>query len=80
VERRWKTTFINVAGLTRYHGKPEEIQNRVPRSWLLTFTDGSDVVTARCYLHGNEFAAQGWYDKSERTIKLSQPFKMSSAR
>jgi hypothetical protein len=80
VERRWRTTFINVAGLTRYHGNPEGIQNRIPRSWLLTFTDGSDEVTARCYLHGDEFAPQGWYAKSDRTIKLSRPFRMSPAR
>ena len=76
IEQRWNTTFINAAGLTRYHGKPEEIQNRVPRSWLLTFTDGSNEVTARCYLHGNEFAPQGWYVKSDRVIKLSKPFRM----
>jgi hypothetical protein len=33
-------------------------------------------VTARCYLHGNEFAPQGWYVKSDRVIKLSKPFEM----
>ena len=76
IEKRWNTTFMNVAGLTRYHGKPEEIQTRVPRSWLLTFTEGSDEVTARCYLHGNEFAPQGWYDKGDRVIKLSKPFRI----
>jgi hypothetical protein len=75
VEKRWNTTFVNVAGLTRYHGNPETSQNRVPRSWLFTFTDGSDQVTARCYLHGNEFAPQGWYAKSERVITLSKPFR-----
>jgi hypothetical protein len=47
----------------------------VPRSWLLTFTPGSDRVTARCYLHGNEFAPQGWYARSDQVIKLSKPFK-----
>ena len=73
IEKRWGTTFINVAGLTRYHTAPE---HTIPRSWLLTFTDGSDEVTARCYLHGDEFAPQGWYAKSDRTIKLSKPFKM----
>src|SRR5215470_16223521 len=56
IEKRWGTTFINVAGLTRYHTAPE---HSIPRSWLLTFTDGSDEVTARCYLHGNEWAPQG---------------------
>src|SRR6266702_1224766 len=60
VEQRWGTTFINAAGLTRYHGPP---QNNIPRSWLLTFTEGSDEVTAQCYLHGDEYAPQGWYDK-----------------
>ena len=73
VEQRWGTTFINVAGLTRYHTAPE---NSIPRSWLLTFTDDSDQVTAQCYLHGDEYAPQGWYTKVERTIKLSKPFKM----
>jgi hypothetical protein len=72
IERRWGTTFINVAGLTRYHTAPE---HSIPRSWLLTFTDGSDEVTARCYLHGNEFAPQGWYANADRTIKISKPFK-----
>ena len=75
IERRWGTTFINVSGLTRYHTRPE---NTIPRSWLLTFTDGSDQVIAQCYLHGNEYAPQGWYSKVERVIKLSRPFKMSS--
>jgi hypothetical protein len=73
IERRWGTTFINVAGLTRYHTAPG---TGIPRSWLLTFTDGSDEVTARCYLHGNEHAPQGWYAKVDRVIKLSKPFKM----
>ena len=73
IERRWGTTFINVAGLTRYHGS---LANNVPRSWLLTFTDGSDEVSAQCYLHGSEFASQGFYPKVERAIKLSKPFKM----
>jgi len=77
VERRWGTTFINVAGLTRHHGTPE---NQVPRSWLLTFTDGSDEMTARCYLDGDEYAPPGWYAKSERMIQLSKPFQMASER
>jgi Calcineurin-like phosphoesterase len=77
IERRWGTTFINVAGLTRYHTAPE---NSIPRSWLLTFTDGSEEVTARCYLHGDEYAPQGWYDKVGRAIRLSKPFKMPSTK
>ncbi|HEV8443437.1 MAG TPA: hypothetical protein VGQ27_08145 [Steroidobacteraceae bacterium] len=73
IETRWGTTFINAAELTGYHGTP---QNQIPRSWLLTFTEGSDQVTARCYLHGSEYAPQGWYDKVSRVIKLPRAFVM----
>jgi len=75
IERRWGTTFINVSGLTRYHTRPE---NTIPRSWLLTFTDGGDQLIAQCYLHGDEYAPQGWYPKVERVIKLSKAFRMPS--
>ena len=73
VERRWGTTFVNAAGLTLYHSVPG---TAVPRSWLLTFTDGSDAVSARCYLHGDEHAPHGWYTKADHVIKLSKPFRM----
>jgi hypothetical protein len=73
IEKKWGTTFINVAELTQYHGTPE---NQVPRSWLLTFTEGSDEVKAQCYVHGDTYAPQGWYDKVGRTIKLSRSFQM----
>jgi hypothetical protein len=75
IEQRWGATFINAAGLTRYHSVPG---TAVPRSWLLTFTDGSDEVTARCYLHTNEYAPQGWYPKADHVIQLSRPFKKPS--
>jgi hypothetical protein len=77
IEKKWGTTFINVAELTQYHGVPE---NQVPRSWLLTFTEGSDEVKARCYLHSDKYAPQGWYDKVGRTIKLPMPFRMRPRR
>jgi hypothetical protein len=62
-----------VAGLTRYHGP---LGINVPRSWLLTFTDGSDEVSARCYLHTSDYAPQGWYPKFDKVIKLSKPFSI----
>jgi hypothetical protein len=77
IERRWGTTFVNASGLTRYHSVPG---TAVPRSWLLTFMDGTDEVTAQCYLHGNEYAPQGWYPKVERRIKLSKPFVPPAAK
>jgi hypothetical protein len=73
IEQRWGTTFMNVAELTAHHGTP---QNQVPRSWLLTFTDGSKQVTARCYLHGSEYAPQGWHDKVSRVIDLPRAFRV----
>jgi hypothetical protein len=74
VERRWGTTFLNATGLTRYHGRAP-FDDNIPRSWLLTFTDGSDEVTARCYLHTDHYASRGWYAKGDRVIKLSKPFR-----
>jgi hypothetical protein len=76
VETRYGTTFMNVAALTKFHTSSG---TGMPRSWLLTFTEGSDMATARCFLHGNEFAPQGWYPKLDRTIKLKQPFSMPGA-
>jgi hypothetical protein len=77
LERRWGTTFINVAGLTKYMGAPE---NCVPRSWLLTFADGSQQMSAQCYLHTSDFAPQGWYPKFDRVIKLSKAFRAPSGK
>ncbi len=75
IERRWGTTFINASGLTRYHGSATDGHN-VPRSWLLTFTEGRDEVTARCYLHSTDHARQGWYESISRAVKLSKPVKL----
>lgn len=71
IEQRWGTVFMNVAGLTKYMTAPG---SGVPRSWLLTFTEGSNIVNVRCYLHGDEYgdpflghkveAPQGWYPES----------------
>ena len=63
------TTFMNVCPLTRYM-----VPNRaMPHSWLLLFTEGSDELVARCYMHTDEYRARGWYDEAERKIRLSGP-------
>ena len=72
IETKWGTHFINAACLTRYHGTT--IPN-VPKSRLLTFTEGSDQLRVQCYMHTNEFLPQGWYDKAERVLQLSHPFR-----
>jgi len=65
-----------VARINALHG---QLQNCVPRSWLLTFTEGNDEVSTRCYLHRNDYAPQGWFPKFDRVIKLSKDFKALSA-
>jgi len=71
IERKWGATFINVCALTRHHASI----TTVPMSRLLTFTDGSDEVKVRCYLHTSDYKPQGWYPPAERTIKLGKPFR-----
>jgi predicted phosphodiesterase len=72
IERKWKVNFINVAGLTRFHGQVHS----VPMSRLLTFSEGSNKVRVQCYLHTPEFGPQGWYQKAERVIELGKPFRL----
>ena len=69
VERKWGVTFVNAAALTRHHARKS-----VPMSRVLTFTEGSDELTVRCYLHTGQYASQGWYDRAERTVPLRTPF------
>lgn len=73
IERKWDVNFINVAGLTRHHGRITSM----PLSRLLTFTEGSNEARVQCYLHTSEHAPQGWYAKAERTIRLGKPFRSS---
>ena len=69
IEQKWGVTFVNVAALSRYHG-----QKNISISRLFCFEEGLDEVNVRCYLHMSDYAPQGWYDRAERTIKLSMPF------
>ena len=69
VERKWGVTFVNVAAISRYHGK-----RNISMSRLLTFTEGTSEVNIRCYLHMSDYAAQGWYDSAERTAPLRKAF------
>jgi hypothetical protein len=69
VERKWGVTFINASALSQYHGN-----KNVPMSRVLTFTEGSNEVSLRCYLHTDLHASQGWYAPAERTVQLRMPF------
>ena len=72
IEQKWGATFINVAALTRHHGKQELL---VPMSRLFTFEHGSNHVRIQCYLHTSDYAPQGWYKPAERMASLRQPFR-----
>ena len=71
IETRWGTHFINAGALTRHHGA----RHSMPMSRVLTFTDGSDLLDVRCYLHTDEFAPQGWHAPAGRVLRLSRPFR-----
>lgn len=70
VEKRWGTNFVNVAQLSKYHS----FVTCPPMSWHFTFTVGSRLVRARCYLHDDSHAPQGWYGRSERVLEIGKPF------
>jgi hypothetical protein len=72
IESRWGVTFANVSALTRHHGRIK--RPHFPMSRLLTFESGSREVRIQCYLHTTDYAAQGWYAPSERTVPLRMPF------
>ena len=70
IERKWGVNFVNAAALAKHHAR-----TTMPMSRLLIFTEGSDQVRVRCYLHTSQHAPQGWYDKAERTLTLGRAFR-----
>ena len=69
VEKKWGVTFINVASISRYHAMKD-----ISMSRLLTFAEGQREVNVKCYLHMDDYAPQGWYGRSERTVPLRRAF------
>ena len=65
MEERWGVTFANVAAMTRHHGQHK--RPPFPLSRLFTFEEGKSAVRIQCYLHTDDYAAQGWYVPAERT-------------
>lgn len=75
IETRWDVHFVNVCALTKRHVCCDAGFSTTPMSRLFTFTEGSDLVRVRCYLHTSAYAPQGWYDRVEQTLKLPRPFE-----
>ncbi len=42
--------------------------------------EGSDTVNVKGYLHTNDYAPEGWYERVERDLPLSKPFSPGSPR
>ncbi|MEX0762066.1 MAG: metallophosphoesterase [Dehalococcoidia bacterium] len=71
IETKWGVNFVNVSALARHHAQ----RTTVPMSRLLTFTEGSETLNVRCYLHTGQYAPQGWYPPAERALRLRHPFQ-----
>jgi len=71
IEEKWGVTFVNCAAMTKHH----VMQKTVPLTRLFTFTQGLDSATVRCYLHTDDYAPQGWFDKVKRDVKLKHSFQ-----
>jgi hypothetical protein len=71
IETKWGIHFINVAALTRYHGRKALCY---PMSRLFTFMEGRSECMVQCYLHTSDYAPQGWYKLAQRLLPLRKPF------
>ena len=69
VETKWGVHFVNASGLTLRHGF-----TCIPMSRHLAFTEGSDEVRLRCYLHTDDHAPRGWYEPAERHLRMDKAF------
>jgi hypothetical protein len=48
----------------------------VPKSCLVTFTEGSAEARVRCYPHTSEFLPKGWRSRAEQTLELGSSAQM----
>ncbi|MDO8539230.1 MAG: metallophosphoesterase [Opitutaceae bacterium] len=76
LEKKWNVNFLNCSALSQHHAH----KTTIALSRLLTFTEGSDEVRVQCYLHGSNFAPQGWYPPAERRMKIGGPFRFTATR
>ncbi|WP_166831153.1 metallophosphoesterase [Thalassoroseus pseudoceratinae] len=69
-ETKWGVHFLQAAALTKYHAGGN------PMSRLLTFTEDSDKVLVRTWLHDTSFRKNpvGFFEPATRTLKLRHHF------
>lgn len=73
IETRWGVNFVNVSALTKHHCTGKFCG--APMSRVLVFTEGSDEVRVKCFLHTDDYAPRGWYDKAEQVLRLPRQFR-----
>jgi len=66
------TTFVNVSALTRWFVK----DHAMPHSRVFTFEHGSDRAIIDCYMHSDEYRAQGIYQEKQCQVQLTKPFQL----
>ena len=72
IETKWGAHFVNCAALSRYHAA----KTTLPMSRLLSFASRSRELKVQCYLHTNQHAPAGFYQKAERRLQLSKEFSI----
>ncbi len=68
IEKKWGVWFVNVSALARFHAR----RTTLPMSRVWTVSGEEALV--RCYLHTDQHAPRGWYEKGERRLKLAKRF------
>lgn len=69
VEKKWGVWFVNSSALSRYHANLTTLP--MSRVWTIR----GDEARVQCYLHTDQHAPQGFYDKSERRLRLAKTFR-----
>lgn len=69
VEKKWGVWFVNSSALSRYHANLTTLP--MSRVWTIA----GDEARVQCYLHSDQHAPQGFYDKAERRLKLAKAFR-----
>ena len=68
IEKKWGVWFVNASALARFHARLTTLP--MSRVWTVS----GDEALVRCYLHTDQHAPRGWYEKSERRLKLAKRF------
>lgn len=69
IEQKWGVWFVNTSSLSRYHAHLTTLP--MSRVWTIE----GDEARVQCYLHTDQHAPRGFYNKAERRLKLAKTFR-----